>query len=59
MDEEILRQTLERLSRDTQQLLDWEAARLLRLRREAGIDMSGPDLDVPLCAGHEHDDDES
>ena len=54
MDDEVLRQTLERLSYDTKQLLDWEAARLLQLRREAGV------IDVtpagPLCSGHDHDD---
>lgn len=51
--DEVLRQTLERLSNDTQQLLDWEAARLLQLRREAGvIDMTG-DLG---CEDHDHND---
>jgi len=50
--DDILRQTLQRLSQDTKQLLDWEAARLLALRREAGIVDSSPGL--LDCEGHRH-----
>lgn len=57
MEDELLRQVLERMSSDTRQLLDWEAQRLHRLRREAGYDQSGPDVNAPLCSGHEHDND--
>lgn len=53
--DEVLRKTLERLSEDTRQLLDWEAQRLARLRREAGIIEL---WDEPLCSGHDHDEDE-
>ena len=54
--DDILRQTLQRLSQDTKQLLDWEAARLLALRREAGIVDSSPGL--LDCEGHRHDEED-
>jgi len=57
MEDEVLRQTLDRLSEDTRTLLDSEAYRYRRLRREAEFyDLSGPDLWPPLCSGHSHDD---
>lgn len=52
MEDELLRKILDRMSADTRQLLDWEAHRLLQLKREAGvIDMTPSDLD---CQGHDH-----
>lgn len=57
MDDDALKRILDQMSYDTRQLLEWEAQRLSRLRREAGIEVDGYDLDASLCSGHQHDGD--
>ena len=55
MEDELLRKILDQMSYDTRQLLEWDAQRLVQLKREAGVvDMTPSDLD---CRDHNHGED--